>query len=566
MNIHSIQPMAFSRATLNRGQISESNRRVVGRPPLSGIRMKVHSFTVAMVPVLLTLVSLSACSAPRGHEPKLEMAGYVQPEAGSAAGSTIEVAPAAHHDGTTPVSYAVDPTMPRPGKEGGGSLSLKSMPKMLSRGLSLFNLLVKEPVLHPLSSTKRLVVLTTGAAGRMLTPSVMPGRPTEPLPQAGAGEGMDLEAWEKELDQITGTRQSRGTLEYLIDGEAYFNALEEAIDGAESSIDIRTYIFDNDDYAVAIADRLKARSGDVEVRVLLDGIGTMAAAGARSESLPSGHRGPHSIKRYLRKDSEVSVRTQPNPWLSGDHTKTTTIDGRTAFIGGMNIGREYRYDWHDLMMRIEGPVVQEVTRGFDKLWARSGFFRELGALAYVSKPKTAADEDAGYPMRILRTRVEDPDIYKSQLAAIRNARQYIYIENGYFTDNRILRELVKARRRGVDVRVVLPMNNDNKLLMASNVVTANVLFKNGIRVYFYPGMSHIKAAIYDGWANLGSANFDYLSLRVNKELNIATSHPPLVDALREQLFEVDFAKSEEMTAPLKERTFDRMAQMIANQL
>lgn len=118
----------------------------------------------------------------------------------------------------------------------------------------------------------------------------------------------------------------------------------------------------------------------------------------------------------------------------------------------------------------------------------------------------------------------------------------------------------------MDVRVILPMDNDNKLLMASNVVTANVLFKNGIRVYFYPGMSHIKAAIYDGWACLGSANFDYLSLRVNKELNIATSHAPMVDALREQLFEVDFAKSEEMTAPLKERTMDRIAQMIANQL
>lgn len=566
MNIHSYQSMAVCQAALNQGQTSESNRRVVGRVPLPGIRMKVHSYAVAIAPILLALVTLSACSALRGHEPKLEMTSYVQPASGSAAGSTIDVAPAAQPNMTTPAYYSVDPTMPRPDKGGGGSLSLKSIPRMLSRGLSLFNLLVKEPILHPVSSTKRLIALTSGAAGRMINPSIMPGRPSAPLPEAGTSEGMDLLAWEKELDRITGTRQSRGTLEYLVDGEAYFGALEEAIEGAKSSIDIRTYIFDNDDYAVAIADRLKARSGEIKVRVLLDGIGTMAAAGARSESLPSGHKGPHSIKRYLRKDSEVSVRTQPNPWLSGDHTKTTTVDGRMAFIGGMNIGHEYRYDWHDLMMKVEGPVVQEVTRGFDKLWARSGFFRELGALAYVSKPKEAVSEDPGYPLRILHTRVEDPDIYRSQLAAIRNAGQYIYIENAYFTDNRILRELVKARRRGVDVRVILPMNNDNKLLMASNVVTANVLFKNGIRVYFYPGMSHIKAAIYDGWACLGSANFDYLSLRVNKELNIASSHAPMVNALLEQLFEVDFAKSEEMTAPLKERTFDRMAQMIANQL
>ena len=85
-----------------------------------------------------------------------------------------------------------------------------------------------------------------------------------------------------------------------------------------------------------------------------------------------------------------------------------------------------------------------------------------------------------------------------------------------------------------------------------------------IRVYIYPGMSHIKAAIFDGWACLGSANWDKLSFRINKELNIATSYAPAVKELRERLFEVDFAKSVELTEPFPERWSDHLIEVLAD--
>jgi cardiolipin synthase len=70
---------------------------------------------------------------------------------------------------------------------------------------------------------------------------------------------------------------------------------------------------------------------------------------------------------------------------------------------------------------------------------------------------------------------------------------------------------------------------------------------NGIRVYIYPGMTHVKAILVDGWACVGSANFNKLSLRTNIETNVATSDPTFVKELRERLFEVDFEKSREVT-------------------
>jgi cardiolipin synthase len=270
------------------------------------------------------------------------------------------------------------------------------------------------------------------------------------------------------------------------------------------------------------------------------------------------------VVNYLRDDSRVDVRVLRNAWLMGDHSKSIVVDGRTAFIGGMNIGREYRYDWHDLMIEVEGPVVGLIEEDFEKSWRGEGLLGDLQRLIYPGRdalPEAAPDH---YPVRVLFTRPGDPQILRAQVAAMRSARKRIYIQNAYLTSDTVVYELVKARRRGVDVRVIVPAASDSGLISRSNVVAANALLRHGIRVYVYPGMSHVKAAVYDGWACFGSANFDYLSLRVNKELNLATSHPPAVDALVEQLFEVDFARALELTEPLPGNWGDYLAEMLAD--
>ena len=92
------------------------------------------------------------------------------------------------------------------------------------------------------------------------------------------------------------------------------------------------------------------------------------------------------------------------------------------------------------------------------------------------------------------------------------------------------------------------------------------MLKNGIRVYLYPRMSHVKAAIFDGWACVGSANFDKLSLEINKELNLATSEPAVVQQLIERIFEPDLAASTEVTEHVDVTLQARLMELAVDEL
>ena len=151
-------------------------------------------------------------------------------------------------------------------------------------------------------------------------------------------------------------------------------------------------------------------------------------------------------------------------------------------------------------------------------------------------------------------------------AAIGNAKRYIFIENSYFSDVKILHALVQARLRGVDVRVIMSLDGNHGIMNQANVKAANILLAAGARIYNYDGMSHVKAAVYDGWAVLGSANFDRLSFRINREMNLASSAPEFTKQVLEHIFAADFAHSEELTAPLKQTWRHSMASILASQL
>lgn len=239
---------------------------------------------------------------------------------------------------------------------------------------------------------------------------------------------------------------------------------------------------------------------------------------------------------------------------------TLTLD----WTGGMNIGREYRYDWHDLMMEIQGPVVDILGREFQLAWAHAGPLGDLGYFISRVKPIERHTSDQGYPLRVLLTSTGNYEIYNAQFEAIRRAQRYIYIQNAYFTDDTLLRELVLARRRGVDVRVIVPMETDHGPINRSNVLAANLMLKHGIRVFIYPGFSHVKASIYDGWVCVGSANFDRLSLRLNRELNISSSAPEVAEQLLERVFEPDFRSSPELTEPIPDRWIDHLVEIVGD--
>jgi cardiolipin synthase len=421
---------------------------------------------------------------------------------------------------------------------------------------------------RPVSSIYRLLFVAKDVAVETVTPSWLVTLESEPVPELSNSPAMDLDTWEKELTRITGHEATRGTIDYLVDGDKFFVRYIDAISTASESVDIRTYIFDNDDFAGRIRDLLRRRSDEgVDVRILLDGLGTIVATGADDHSMPADYAAPQSVRESLESGSDIDVRQSKNPWLvAGDHVKTTIVDNRIAFAGGMNIGREYRYVWHDLMMELHGPVVDVLKEEFERAWAHAGPLGDAGLVLSTLQSRDRSSEDVGYPVRVLHTRPGDAEIFRAQRAAIRNARKYIYVQNAYFTDDAMLYELAKARRRGVDVRVILPLVGNHGPINQSNVLAANAMLEHGIRVFVYPGMSHIKAAVYDGWACLGSANWDKLSFRTNKELNIATSHPPYVDALLEKVFQPDFGKSVELTEPFPVRWSDHLMEVVADYL
>ena len=409
-----------------------------------------------------------------------------------------------------------------------------------------------DPINRPVSnflSLSSFAVKSVGGLFRRVSigTTQFPSLEAQAIPELSHAGNMDLVQWEKDLDKISGHKSEMGSIEFLVDGNEFFPRMLQTFESAEESIDIRTYIFDNDDYAVEVADYLKGRSNDVKVRVMVDGLGNLLASQAVAETAPKHHDAPLSIGTYLRKDSKVKFRARANPWLTGDHTKTTIVDSKVAFVGGMNIGREYRYDWHDLMMEVRGPIVDRLKFDSDKAWARAGILGDVGNFFRFLAGKKNRAEDGGYPVRALYTRNFDAQIYRAQIEAIRRSQNYILIENAYFSDDAILYELAKARRRGVDGRVILPTAGNHGALNASNQVTINKMLENGIRVYLFPGMSHVKAAIFDGWACVGSANFDKLSLEVNKELNLATSEPEVVNELLERVFYADMANSAEVS-------------------
>ena len=420
-------------------------------------------------------------------------------------------------------------------------------------------------LLRPISSIYRLLFVTTDTLTETISPIPMQGLQAEPLPPVASRPGMDLEAWEASLDDLTGRPSSTGTMRFLVDGREFFTRFIDAVTGAQMSIDLRTYIFDNDDYAVRIGELLKRRSNDgVEVRVLLDGLGTIVSTIEKQETLPEHYHGPSSVRRFLENNSGIEVRQTVNPWLTGDHVKTAVVDETLAFTGGMNIAREYRYDWHDLMTELRGPVVGVLQYEFEKAWAHAGFFGDLGYLALRLRGRPEVADEDGYPIRVLFTRPHDHEIFMAQRDAIRSARRYIYVQNAYFTDDAMLYELAKARHRGVDVRVIMPLVTDRGPITRNNALAANAMLAHGIRVFIYPGMSHIKAAIFDGWACIGSANWDRWSFRINKELNIATSHPVAVAELEQRVFETDFAKSVELERPFPERWTDHLLEIIGD--
>jgi cardiolipin synthase A/B len=384
-----------------------------------------------------------------------------------------------------------------------------------------------------------------------------------------SAEAPGTPAFEGLLDHMDFPASETGKLTWLVDGSEFFPELDRQIAAARHSINLQVYIFDNDDIGVRYADVLKRRSSDVPVHVLFDDLGTtLAHASAPDTPGPRGFVPPPDMSDYLRKNSKTRARRTLNPWLVCDHTKLLVFDQQVAILGGMNIGREYYSEWHDLMVRVEGPIVQSLSREFSRAWKKAG---PWGDFALYGKPVIYGHQlpvTDGIPLRIMRT---DPvegryEILDATLLAIRGARKRVWIQNPYFAHDDLVLAVETAARRGVDVRVIIPKTGDSTLMDAGNLSTARGLILAGAKVYMYPRMTHLKLMICDDWASVGSANFDTLSMRINRELNLAFSDRSAVRELEKSVFLPDIRKSVRILTQETRGIVNSVAETFADQL
>ncbi len=418
----------------------------------------------------------------------------------------------------------------------------------VSSGNFLYSFIVKNHVVpiikSPFTSTYRLFS-TTSSSLMTFAPNMSEDFY---LDIEDNDEMMDIDDFNKFLDEDLGTKQYKANIKLLVDGENFFNDFIETAKQATHSVFIQTYIFKTDTFSMEIISLLRELSKKTDVRVLIDYFGSLSNSKENQDPIIKDYKKPKDIVDCLEEDSDIKVRMHPDTWLVSDHRKIFLIDRKKAYVGGMNVASEYRYTWHDLMVSLEGPVVTPIVKLFYKSWSFAGLGGDF-AVAYRSlftktKRKINKPTDDMIDVRLLFTDSTDYQIYEAQLEAIRRAKKRIYIENPYFTEKTLVEELVLARQRGVDVKIIFPGVNDMVIYDKTNLKIANYFIENDIDVYLYPKMTHVKAAVYDNWACLGSANFNKLSMFKNREINVAFYDEKTVDELVENLFMADFEVSD----------------------
>jgi cardiolipin synthase len=317
-------------------------------------------------------------------------------------------------------------------------------------------------------------------------------------------------------------------------------ALEQVIDGAACRIDVMMFMWDQGPLGRSLAERLAARAGPgLRVRVLVDGGGNLMFGLPKEASADEVNR----AVCWLARQPYVEVIRTRNPLAHFDHRKLVVADGRVAWTGGRNFTGQAFSGRHDLSFTVEGPLVHEMDERFERCWQDQGG-RPGAALPAVPAPGVNAWA------RLTETTPVEHDLKRTLYEVIDGACHHVWLKNPYLADGGLIAKLARARRRGVDARVVLTVGSDTKAVNRANRVTVNLLLAAGVRVYLHPGPLHAKAAVIDGCrAYLGTGNFDTLSLRRNYELGLLVAGGPLLAEVEERVFGPDLRPDWEVREP-----------------
>lgn len=322
------------------------------------------------------------------------------------------------------------------------------------------------------------------------------------------------------------------SVELLINGEAYYPRVFEAMAGAREEILLETFIIFDDKVGQQLQKVLiDAANRGVRVEVAVDGYGTADL--------------PDSFVAALT-DAGVSFHVfDPQPRLAGMrtnlfrrlHRKVVVIDGERAFIGGINYSADHLGDFgpmakQDYAVEVTGPVVAQVHASSRRLMAP--VLEPPSEVRPVTQP--TGQSTAVLIERDNRLRSTDIEIH--YLQALRAAQRRVVVANAYFFPGyRLLRELRNAARRGVEVTLILQGQPDMRWVRALSRLLYNYLLRDGVRIHEYCQRPlHGKVALVDEqWSTVGSSNLDPLSLSFNLEANLFIRDPAFNQHLYEHL-------------------------------
>jgi cardiolipin synthase len=347
--------------------------------------------------------------------------------------------------------------------------------------------------------------------------------PAAPPPRYGLSHEFEIES-DEFLATIAGASSSPfvegNAIELLNNGDAFYPRMLDAIACARVSITIEAYIYWAGEVGVEFARALTQRAqAGVTVKILLDAIGSASIG--------------KDILRTLEDGGCQVAWYNPIHWYTlgrfnnRTHRKSLIIDGHIAFTGGAGIADHWRgnargpHEWRDMQVRIEGPAVTPLQAGFAHNWQQTTGELLSGATYYPpieprgslsAQTLMSSPESGGSTVRIM--------YYLSIVCA----RKSIYIANPYFIPDAVAIEtLIDAKRRGIDVRIMVSGDlNDNWLARQNSVRLFGPFLEAGIEIYEYDHtMLHHKTMVVDGvWLTIGTTNFDNRSFAHNEESNV----------------------------------------------
>ncbi len=334
-------------------------------------------------------------------------------------------------------------------------------------------------------------------------------------------------------------------VDLLIDGQATFDSIFAGIDRAKDYVLVQFYIIRDDELGRKLRDKLAAKSrAGVKCYLLYDEIGSsglkdylasLREAGVEAAAFNSTKGGTNRFQLNFR-----------------NHRKIIVVDGREAWVGGLNVGDEYlgkdpeMTPWRDTHLRLEGPVTACVQVAFAEDWHWA-----TGKTPALNWEPKAAASGANLPVLCLPSGPADENetctLYFIDL--INRARKRLWIASPYFVpDEQFITALKLAAIRGVDVKILIPDKTDNLLVQFTGWSYLEELEQAGIQLWRHlPGFMHQKVVLMDDTSTIGTANFDNRSFRLNFEITMAIESPEFTKQV-ESMLTADFAQARLCTA------------------